>query len=93
MNFVKISTAYGDLDAEMLKGFLEAQGINVTLSQESLGKTYGLSVGSLGTVDVLVPEDQEADALNILAAMEAGEFEVDEGMDAIEDENAKDDDE
>ena len=39
MELVKVYTAAGELDAEMVKGFLEAQGIKVMLVQESIGRT------------------------------------------------------
>jgi hypothetical protein len=75
MNLINVYTAAGQLEAEMVKSFLEAQGIRATLTQESVGRTYGLSAGILGMVQVLVPEDQEIDAKSVLDAMEKGEFE------------------
>ncbi len=75
MKLIKIYTAAGDLDGEMIKGFLEAQGIDVTLSQESVGRTFGLTAGRLGEVQVLVPENQVAEAQSFLAAMQAGDYE------------------
>ena len=41
--------------AEILRGMLEAQEIQVVLSQEGIGRVYGLTVGPLGRVQVLVP--------------------------------------
>jgi hypothetical protein len=74
MELIKVYSAAGQLEAEMIKSFLEAQGLNVVLNQESIGRTYGLSVGALGMVTVLVPEQQCDDALLLLRAMEEGEF-------------------
>ncbi len=76
MKLINIYTTAGKLEAEMIKGFLQAQGIDVTLSQESVARTLGLTAGKLGGVQVLVPESQVAEAQNFLAAMQAGEFET-----------------
>lgn len=75
MKFVSIYSAAGLLEADMLKGFLEAQGLKVLLSQESVGRTLGLSAGTLGKVEVMVPEEQVAEAKRLLTAIENGEFE------------------
>ncbi len=75
MELIKVYTAAGDLDAEMVKGFLEAQGIKVMLVQESVGRTYGLTVGMLGEVKLLVPSEQAEEAKSLLEDMEDGDFE------------------
>ncbi len=75
MELVTVYQAEGQLEAEMIKSFLEAQGIDVVINQESIGRTYGLSVGTLGMVEVLVPQSQAEDAEQLLKAMENGEFE------------------
>ena len=74
MELVSVYSAAGQLEAEMVKGFLAAQGIQAILNQESVGRTLGLSAGRLGKVDVMVPESQMQDARNLIAAMEAGEY-------------------
>ena len=75
MKWVKVYTTAGDLEAEFIKGFLHGQGIEVTLSQESIARTLGLTVGRLGEVKILVPEEQAEEATELLKEMEAGEFE------------------
>lgn len=75
MKLVKVYTTAGDLEAEFIKGFLHGQGIEATISQESVARTLGLTVGRLGEVKILVPEEQAAEAISLLQAMEAGEFE------------------
>jgi hypothetical protein len=75
MKLVKVYTTAGELEAEFIKGFLHGQGIEATLSQESIARTLGLTVGRLGQVKVLVPEEQAEEALALLKDMEAGEFE------------------
>jgi hypothetical protein len=90
MKLVKIYTAAGELEAEMIKGFLQAQGLDVTLSQESVARTLGLTAGKLGEVQVLVPESQVAEAQSFLAAMQAGEYEDTEYPDQDEEDDSED---
>ena len=67
--------AYGALEAETIRLFLEANGIPAQTSQEALGTVYGLTVGSLGKVQILVPQKRLEEARDLLQRMEAGEFE------------------
>lgn len=69
-----VYTASGLLNGEMIRGFLQAQGIPVIISQESVGVTYGLTVGSLGAVEIFVPEDRFQEALDLLAQMDSGQI-------------------
>lgn len=75
MEYVTIYKAHGKLDAESIKGFLEAQGIPAFLDVNALGQIYGLTVGDLGQVGVMVSPENEARARELLEAMESGEFE------------------
>jgi hypothetical protein len=50
-----LEEAQGALQAEILRGLLEAQEIPVVLSQEGLGHVYGMTFGRLGSVQILVP--------------------------------------
>ena len=70
-----VYTAAGLLNGEMIRGFLQAQGIPVVISQESVGVTYGLTVGSLGAVEIFVPEDRLQEAQDLLAQMDSGQIE------------------
>lgn len=74
MKLLSVYWAAGQLEADLLKAFLEAQGIEVLLSQESVGKTLGLSAGTLGRVEVLVPESQVERAKSLIFEMEQGKF-------------------
>jgi hypothetical protein len=84
MKLIQVYSTEGQLEAEMIKGFLEAQGLNVTLSQESIGRTLGLSAGRLGQVKVLVPESQVTAAVDLLEAMERGDFEDEDLSDFVD---------
>ena len=74
MKLVSVYSAAGLLEANMLKAFLEAQELQVFLSQESVGRTLGLSAGSLGLVDILVPDSQVAEAKQLINEIAAGKF-------------------
>jgi len=76
MKLISIYSAAGQLEAEIVKAFLESQEIQVVLNQESIGRTIGLSAGRLGRVDVMVNESQEAEAKALLADVEAGKFSI-----------------
>lgn len=76
--FAVVYEASGRLAGEMIRAFLEAQGIPAIINQESAGATYGFTVGPLGLVDVMVPESRKEEAIRILEEMEEGAFEVDD---------------
>lgn len=75
---VHVYTAEGKLAAEMIRAFLESNGIEATVIQESIGGTYGLTVGPMGEVQVFVKEEQLDQTRSILAAMERGDYELPE---------------
>lgn len=77
----------GELQAELLRNLLEVQGIKVFLNQEGAGKAYGLTVGPLGQVQVLVPEHQSQEARQIVDDYYAGKFETNEELDSEEGED------
>ena len=71
-----VYTANGLLEAETVKILLESFGIPAFTNQESAGAAYGLTVGPLGEVDVMVPEKHLNEAKKIIKEMEAGNLEV-----------------
>ena len=66
MKYEVLTEVSGRPEAEFLKSYLEAQGIDVELFQESVGQTMGLTVDGLGTVQIFVPKDQAAEARQLL---------------------------
>lgn len=70
-----VEMVQGQLQAEILRGLLEAQDIKVWLNQEGAGAAYGINVGPLGTVEILVPSHALEQARQILDAYYEGEFE------------------
>lgn len=65
----------GDLNAEILRGLLEAQGIPVHLVKESAASVYGLTVGPFAEAELLVPATHWEMAQQVLEAYRAGDFE------------------
>jgi hypothetical protein len=85
MKLISVYSTAGKLEAEIIKGFLEAQGLQVILNQESVGQTIGLSAGRLGKVDVLVPDTQVAEAKDLIKAIANGDYEDYPNYDSEED--------
>ncbi len=54
------------LEAQIIKGRLESEGIPVLLSYESAGVVYGITMDGIGEVRVMVPESLEEEARAIL---------------------------
>lgn len=73
--WVSAITVQGELQAEILRGLLEAQGVPVQLSGEGVARVYGLTAGPLAEVDLLVPETKLSEAQEVVRAYNAGEFE------------------
>lgn len=69
-----VYVAEGRLQAESVKILLESFGITAFINQESAGTTYGLTVGFLGEVEVIVPLAQVEEARKIIADMESGKL-------------------
>ncbi len=69
----------GELNAEIMRGLLEAQGIPVSLSQEGAGKVYGLTIGEFGRVEILVPSGYLVQAQMVLDDLNRGVFDIDDG--------------
>ncbi len=74
--WIQIYSAYGQLDAAMMVDFLLANEIEATSIQESLGTTYGLTVGPLGEAKIFVPIEQKEAAEALIRQMEEGKFET-----------------
>jgi hypothetical protein len=77
-NWEIIEEVYGELQAELLRGLLTAQGITVVLNQEGAGRAYGLNVGSLGATQIMVPTSSVERARQVLDDYYAGKFAAEE---------------
>ncbi len=54
------------MEAQIIKGRLESEGIPVLLSYESAGLIYGITVDGLGEVKIMVPRNLADEAREIL---------------------------
>ena len=73
--WVLVDKVQGQLQAEILKGLLEAQGVTVWLNAQGAAHAYAVSVGTLGAVELLVPSSAVNQARQILEAYYRGDFE------------------
>ncbi len=73
MKYAKLTDLQGRLEANMVESYLEAQGIDVELIQESVGQSsYAVTINGLGRVQVFVPRDQIEEARELLKAFKNG---------------------
>lgn len=56
-DLVVVYRASGMAEAEIVRGFLESEGIPADLDYESVGPVVGLTMDGLGEVRVVVPDD------------------------------------
>ena len=73
--WVLVDKIQGQLQAEIIKGLLEAQGIQVWLNSQGAARAYAVSVGTLGAVELLVPTSQAVQAREVLDEYYRGDFE------------------
>jgi hypothetical protein len=63
-----VTQASTDIEAQILRGMLEAQGIPVVLSSEG----YGNAMGQLVPIDILVPNETIAQARKLMEEYYSG---------------------
>ena len=76
-----IATAGGELHAQQIRAFLEANGIACAFRGEALRLTHGFTVDGLGQVEIFVPDDQAERARTLLAAADAGDLRLGDDTD------------
>ena len=77
----RVFVANGEAHAQQIRAFLEAAGITTIERGEALRNTHGLTVDGLGAVEILVSEEDAAQARELLASAEAGAFRLDDDTD------------
>lgn len=70
VRWVEIAQTIGLAQAQIIAGRLKAEGIPAYAWQEGAGQAAGLVIGLLGAGHVMVPEEFEDRALDILSAEE-----------------------
>ncbi|HEY69202.1 MAG TPA: DUF2007 domain-containing protein [Anaerolineae bacterium] len=71
-NIVKVGSVSGKIEAEILRGLLESNGIQVWLSTEAAATAIGLGVGPLAEVDLMVLETQVEQATQVIRDYRSG---------------------
>ncbi len=66
------------MEAEIIKGRLESEGIPALLSYESAGWLYGLTTNGLGEVKIMVPQHLVEEAKEILRISDKNNIELQE---------------
>jgi hypothetical protein len=66
--------ASGEMQAQQVRAFLEAAGIQVLERGEALRKTHGLTIDGIGAVEILVAEPDAEQARSLMEAADAGMF-------------------
>ena len=72
--WVVIAVNLTPMEAVIIKGRLDSEGLPAWVQQEAVGTMLGLTVGPLGSVKILVPEALAAQSIALLADT----FETDE---------------
>ncbi len=73
MKWELLTETNGRMQADLLKSYLEAEGVEVELFQEAIGHhIYPVMIDGLGRVQLFVPKRQLAEAKKLLAAFESG---------------------
>ncbi len=75
LKWVEIKKIYDPVQAELLRGLLEAQGFDVLLSQEGAAKALGINVGAMGDTQLLVRSEDEEAARKLLQEYVSGDLE------------------
>ncbi len=76
-----VYSASGEIQAQQIRAFLEANEIPCSFHGEALRKTHGFTVDGLGMVEIHVPEAFAEQARKLLAAAESGELSLAEDED------------
>ena len=67
MKWEVLTEVQGRLEAEFIKSYLESQGVDVELFQESIGHhIYPVTIDGLGRVQIFVSKEQAAEARQLL---------------------------
>lgn len=66
MSWVEIYRFHHPVEAELVKSYLEAYGIETYLLQEGAARAIGVYLGPFGEIRLLVPEQQRNEAQVLL---------------------------
>jgi hypothetical protein len=67
MKYELLAEVYGRMEAELIKSYLKAHGIDVELFQESIGQNiYPTTIDALGNVQIFVEKEKMEEAIALL---------------------------
>jgi hypothetical protein len=75
---VELLKVQGAINAEPILAALRANGIRAAIVGEAVGRVYGLTLNGLGVVTIVVAEEDEEKARELLAAGELHQLEATE---------------
>ena len=75
-----VFVANGEMQAQQVRAFLEANGISAVERGESLRNTHGFMLDGLGAVEIYVREADAERARSLLDSAEAGAFRLTEDL-------------
>ncbi len=78
-DLVSVYVAQGQVEAQLIKSLLEAEGIPTMIAQEGAGTAYGLTVGILGIAEIFVREKDAEEAKKFIEEMRGDHNASDEG--------------
>ena len=78
LDLMTVAEFWNPLEANVLRAYLESQGIFVHVWGEHLGVTHIFLSAASGGIRLQVPRDQVADAKEVIAAFERGDFAIEE---------------
>lgn len=69
MKWEKLTEVYGRLEADVIKSYLEAEGVPVEMFQESVGhNAFPTTIDGLGRVQLFVPKEKAEEARKLFEA-------------------------
>ena len=69
MKWEKLTDVYGHMEADVIKSFLEAEGVPVEMFQEAIGRhIYPTTVDGLARVQLFVPKEKIDEARKLFEA-------------------------
>jgi len=71
---VVVFVAQGEPEADQVRAFLAANGINTFVSGEALRKTHGFTLNGLGEVRIIVADSDAEQARDLIARVNQGEL-------------------
>jgi hypothetical protein len=73
MKWERLIEVQGRLEAELIESYLEANGVDVELIQESVGHSaFPVMIDGLGRVQIFIPKEKSQEARDLLKEYDQG---------------------